>query len=35
MARHNIGSLVVMKSEGENIAGIVTERGKPKGYPDG
>ncbi|KAE8652110.1 CBS domain-containing protein CBSX3, mitochondrial [Cucumis sativus] len=26
MARHNIGSLVVMKSEGENIAGIVTER---------
>ncbi|XP_008444736.1 CBS domain-containing protein CBSX3, mitochondrial [Cucumis melo] len=26
MARHNIGSLVVMKSEGESIAGIVTER---------
>ncbi|CAK9312669.1 unnamed protein product [Citrullus colocynthis] len=26
MARNNIGSLVVLKSEGEHIAGIVTER---------
>ena len=28
MARNNIGSLVVLKPEGQHIAGIVTERGK-------
>uniref|UniRef100_A0A9I9CZY9 CBS domain-containing protein n=1 Tax=Cucumis melo TaxID=3656 RepID=A0A9I9CZY9_CUCME len=32
MARHNIGSLVVMKSEGESIAGIVTERGQTSNH---
>lgn len=28
MAENNIGSLVVLKPEGQHIAGIVTERGR-------
>lgn len=35
MARNNIGSLVVLKPEGQHIAGIVTERGNWKAIDNG